>query len=117
MVYLIIPCYNEEEVLPDTNRKLLDLLPELPDTVHICYVDDGSSDSTWALIRQFSVISPVVRGIRSSHNCFHGGEGSNSCSISAGLTILGQGVTTGCQVSCYEGYYACCSVQCTCVKI
>ena len=53
---IVVPCYNEEEVLPETNRRLLALLTRLQDlqlisvdsSVH--YVDDGSKDSTLSLI-------------------------------------------------------------------
>ena len=53
---IVVPCYNEEEVLPETNRRLLALLTKLHDlqlisvesSIH--YVDDGSKDGTWSLI-------------------------------------------------------------------
>jgi hypothetical protein len=48
--------------------------------------------------------------------CHSGGIGSTSCSISAGVNILGNGTTTGCSVACSGGYYACCSLRCTCIK-
>jgi hypothetical protein len=49
--------------------------------------------------------------------CHNGGPGATACSISSGITIpvIGGGTTTGCQVSCGTGYYACCSFRCTCV--
>ena len=52
----------------------------------------------------------------SPFGCFAGGVGSNACSIDAGIEILGVGVAGGCSVSCNQGYYACCSMTCTCVK-
>ncbi len=48
--------------------------------------------------------------------CYAGGKGSNSCSISAGVTIAGYGVAGGCSVSCGTGYYSCCTLRCTCEK-
>lgn len=48
--------------------------------------------------------------------CYSGGPGSNSCSIDAGIEILGVGVAGGCSVSCNSGYYACCSLRCTCIN-
>ncbi|GAB6008827.1 NVEALA domain-containing protein [Dysgonomonas reticulitermitis] len=49
--------------------------------------------------------------------CHNGGVGATSCAISSGITIviLG-GVTKGCTVTCITGYYACCSIRCTCVS-
>ena len=48
--------------------------------------------------------------------CYNGGEGSTSCSIEGGLSILEYGVSAGCSVSCEDGYYACCGIRCTCKK-
>jgi len=48
--------------------------------------------------------------------CYNGGPGSSSCSIDAGISISGYGMTGGCSVSCQSGYYACCTLRCTCVK-
>ena len=48
--------------------------------------------------------------------CLHGGTGSTSCSIEAGVSILEFGVSEGCSVSCKDGYYACCGIRCTCKK-
>ena len=50
-----------------------------------------------------------------SHTCWNGGPGASACSISAGITILGQGVTTGCTVTCNTSYYACCGIHCICI--
>lgn len=50
----------------------------------------------------------------SSSFCYAGGVGSTQCSIDAGIEILGVGVAGGCSVSCSGGYYACCSLRCTC---
>lgn len=60
-------------------------------------------------------VEALARG-ESSPFCYAGGEGSMSCSIDAGIEILGVGVAGGCSVSCNNGYYACCSLRCTCVK-
>ena len=46
--------------------------------------------------------------------CYNGGPGSTSCSIEVGVDAFGGGVSTGCQVSCESGYYACCGLRCTC---
>ena len=55
-LYLVIPCYNEEEVLAETAKrtreKLLGLMAEgkISDESRICFVDDGSKDKTWEII-------------------------------------------------------------------
>lgn len=48
--------------------------------------------------------------------CHSGGKNSSQCSIDAGITILGFGVSIGCSVTCNSGYYACCGLRCTCKK-
>lgn len=46
--------------------------------------------------------------------CYNGGTGSLQCSIDAGITIFGFGISTACSVTCDSGYYACCGIRCTC---
>lgn len=46
--------------------------------------------------------------------CYSGGPGSISCSIEAGISIVGYGISGGCSVACRDGYYACCTLRCTC---
>ena len=58
----------------------------------------------------------VLGLIKEVPSCYSGGLGARSCSISAGTNIAGMGVSAGCSVTCDEGYYACCSLQCTCVN-
>ena len=73
---LVVPCYNEEEVLPKTKgelQKLLDRLRQkglVNQESFICFVDDGSSDRTWELIEKFSK-EPSVKGLKLSRNCGH----------------------------------------------
>jgi glycosyltransferase involved in cell wall biosynthesis len=74
---IVVPCYNEQEVLPETNRRLLDLLSRMQSaglvavTSEVYYVDDGSRDSTWTLIEQLAAADPRVRGIKLSRNRGH----------------------------------------------
>lgn len=74
---IVVPCYNEEEVLPETNRRLLALLSRLQEkgmisvSSAIHFVDDGSRDGTWALIEQLAAADPRVRGIKLSRNRGH----------------------------------------------
>lgn len=74
---IVVPCYNEEEVLPETNRRLLALLTHMQaqqlvtadSSVH--FVDDGSRDKTWALIEELSAADPRIHGIKLSRNRGH----------------------------------------------
>jgi len=74
---IVIPCYNEEEVLPETVKQLSALLNEMIDSKLISddsgiwLVDDGSSDSTWQLISSFSDNEQFVNGIKLSRNKGH----------------------------------------------
>ena len=74
---LVIPCYNEEDVLPETTSRLLVLLNDLkrngaisPQSA-IYYIDDGSSDRTWSIIKAYSEAYPGVCGIKLSRNRGH----------------------------------------------
>ncbi len=73
---IVVPCYNEEEVLPETSRRLHGVLEELRQdekiTVgRILYVDDGSRDKTWSLIEALSQTYPEVSGLKLAHNVGH----------------------------------------------
>lgn len=71
---IVVPCYNEEAVLEETNRRLLALAEKLEGmavATHILYVDDGSADATWRLISDFSEKTPVVQGLKLAHNEGH----------------------------------------------
>ena len=49
--------------------------------------------------------------------CRTGGPGARSCSIKAGVTIMGVAVDAECSIECRDGYYACCSFECYCIEI
>ena len=74
---IVVPCYNEEQVLPETARQLLALLDELTETGKIApnsriyFVDDGSRDQTWPLIETLSADDGRVHGIKLSCNRGH----------------------------------------------
>lgn len=74
---IVVPCYNEEAVLPETARQLLALLADLrtQGTVGadsaVYFVDDGSRDATWQLIEALAATGPQVHGIKLSRNCGH----------------------------------------------
>ena len=84
---IIVPCLNEEESIPSTTKRLIEILSELiSDNViseksFIFYVDDGSNDKTWDVISQVSVKNQnKVKGIKFSRNF------GNQKAILAGLT-------------------------------
>lgn len=76
-LYIVIPCYNEEAVLPETSRRILDKLSRMirqglcrPDS-RILFVDDGSKDRTWQLIRDLTEQDEHYAGIKLAHNKGH----------------------------------------------
>ncbi|MEA1879603.1 MAG: glycosyltransferase family 2 protein [Campylobacterota bacterium] len=74
---IVIPCYNEEEGLNETTKRLSVLIKKMieQETISsdsfICYVDDGSHDNTWTLIEQFQKDSSLFKGIKLSRNFGH----------------------------------------------
>ncbi|MDO5296898.1 MAG: glycosyltransferase family 2 protein [bacterium] len=75
ILYLVIPCYNEEEILLDTAQKLKTKLKSLQDAEKIssqskiCFVNDGSRDNTWSMIKDLSLQDPdIYSGICLAHN-------------------------------------------------
>ena len=76
ILYIVVPCYNEEEVLRETNRRLAALLDSLvKDNMigagRILYVDDGSRDHTWQLVEEFAATGSPVKGLKLAHNVGH----------------------------------------------
>jgi glycosyltransferase involved in cell wall biosynthesis len=74
---IVVPCYDEEEVLPQAAQRLITLLERLRKAgciaaeSHIVFVDDGSQDRTWAIIEAFSREDGRIRGIKLSRNRGH----------------------------------------------
>lgn len=73
---LIVPCYNEEEVLPETIHRLTDMLAllkqqQLVSVGHILIVDDGSTDNTWQMIEAFALKHKEISGLKLVHNSGH----------------------------------------------
>ncbi|PFO07175.1 glycosyltransferase [Bacillus sp. AFS076308] len=74
---IVVPCYNEEAVLPDTIEQLEGQLKELIDDElvskqsKILFVDDGSKDRTWELIYKEGLRNDYVRGLKLSRNVGH----------------------------------------------
>lgn len=76
-VYFVIPCYNEEAVLPETCSRLTEKLDSMREKAligpgsRILFVDDGSKDKTWELIAQYNRENPWVEGVKLAHNRGH----------------------------------------------
>lgn len=77
ILYIVVPCYNEEKVLPKTKDIFLKKVSELIDSKkidddsRILFVDDGSSDKTWEIISELSHESKYFEGVSLSRNRGH----------------------------------------------
>ena len=76
-LYIVVPCYNEEEVLPETSKRLKVKMNQLikakkisPDS-HVVFVNDGSKDKTWELISSYCEKDHLFGGINLSRNRGH----------------------------------------------
>ena len=76
-ISIVIPCFNEEAVIPEALRRILEMLKHLagagktsPDS-RIYFIDDGSRDRTWELISSAASDNPVVVGIKLARNVGH----------------------------------------------
>ena len=76
-LYMVIPCYNEQEVLPETSKRLKEKLSTLVEVgkidpeSRIIFVNDGSKDRTWEIIRRLHEEDPVFGGVNLSRNRGH----------------------------------------------
>ena len=76
-LYIVIPCYNEEEMLPITAKALLEKMQTLVDEgrIHpdskVMFVDDGSKDKTWEIITKLYGAIPYFTGVKLSRNKGH----------------------------------------------
>ena len=78
ILYMVVPCYNEEEVLPETSRQLKEKYISLIERKlispqsRIVYVNDGSKDKTWQIIKELHDTEPeFFSGINLAHNSGH----------------------------------------------
>ena len=77
VLYIVVPCYNEEEVLPETSRRLKEKMEALvaAGTVNggsrILFVNDGSRDRTWEIISALHAADPVFAGVDLTRNRGH----------------------------------------------
>lgn len=86
-LWLVIPCYNEEDVLPETSKQLYKIMADMiinrkisPQS-KIAFVNDGSSDGTWSLIEKYHANIEMFVGINLSRNKGH------QNALLAGLTV------------------------------
>ncbi len=76
-LYIAVPCYNEEEVLPDSSEKLLNKMNELiaegkiTSDSRVVFIDDGSKDKTWEIISRLHSENEMFQGIKLSRNRGH----------------------------------------------
>ncbi|MCD8198512.1 MAG: glycosyltransferase family 2 protein [Lachnospiraceae bacterium] len=77
ILYLVIPCYNEQEVLPETSKRLKEKMESLMEREmisrdsKIMFVNDGSKDRTWELIEELHAEDPIFQGVKLSRNRGH----------------------------------------------
>ncbi len=103
VLYIVIPCYNEQEVLPITAPMFLNKLHELAEkklvseNSRIMFVNDGSSDGTWDIIRALAASDEHYIGISQSRNRGHQNavlagimEAKDHCDISISIDCDGQ---------------------------
>ena len=102
-LYIVIPCYNEQEVLPITAPMFLEKLRSLiaagkiSDESRVLFVNDGSKDKTWDIIRQLAAADPHYIGICQSRNRGHQNavlaglmEAKDRCDITISIDCDGQ---------------------------
>lgn len=77
IVYFVIPCYNEEEVLPETVKRLTEKFDSMraaglaDEKSRMLLVDDGSKDRTWEIISRLNRENTYVEGVKLAHNRGH----------------------------------------------
>ena len=77
VLYIVIPCYNEEEALPITAKRMAELLDDLTQkglidaNSRVTLVDDGSRDRTWEVICALNKQDKRFEGVKLAHNAGH----------------------------------------------
>ena len=77
ILYMVLPCYNEEEVLPETARQLkekyqaLIAADKISKKSRIVFVNDGSKDRTWSMIQELHEQDKMFSGVNLSRNRGH----------------------------------------------
>ena len=102
-LYIVIPCYNEQEVLPVTAPEFAEQVKKMQEKglvsekSKILFVDDGSKDNTWKIIKELSESNNVFCGIKQSRNRGHQNavlagllESMDKCDITISIDCDGQ---------------------------
>ena len=102
-LFIVRPCYNEEEVLPITSKMFLEELEDLihkgkiSDNSRILFVNDGSKDKTWEIIENLAAENPHFIGMSQSRNRGHQNavlaglmESKDMCDITISIDCDGQ---------------------------
>ena len=90
-LFLVIPCYNEEEVLNETASRLSEKMNALiesrkiSENSRICFVNDGSKDKTWEIIKNLNAENNIFRGINLSRN-----RGHQNALLAGLMTVKGE---------------------------
>lgn len=77
VLYMVIPCYNEEQVLPITSKAVLEKMDALIEQERISsdsrilFVNDGSRDKTWSMLEELTAASPRFSAVKLAHNVGH----------------------------------------------
>ncbi len=103
ILYIVVPCYNEEDVLPITSKLFLKKIEELiqkkmiADESRILFVNDGSKDRTWEIICNLAAENEKYMGISQSRNRGHQNavlaglmEAKDACDITISIDCDGQ---------------------------
>ncbi len=103
ILYIVIPCYNEQEVLPITSKmfeqKIVELIEigKISEKSKVLFVNDGSKDDTWGIICDLAAKSPYFEGISQSRNRGHQNsvlaglmEAKRYCDITISIDCDGQ---------------------------
>lgn len=103
ILYIVIPCYNEEQVLSVTAPQFLEKLnsmireEKIDDKSRVLFVNDGSKDSTWKIIKELALKDPHYMGISQSRNRGHQNavfaglmEAKDCCDITISIDCDGQ---------------------------
>lgn len=76
-LYVVVPCYNEEAVLHETSKRMLELFSNMKkeglinDKSRIVFVDDGSKDKTWSIISDLTKEHTEIAGVKLAKNAGH----------------------------------------------
>ena len=102
-LFIVIPCYNEQEVLPITNKLFVSKIEELinnekiSDDSKVLFVNDGSKDNTWNIIKDLAKDNKYIEGISLSRNRGHQNallaglmEAEDKCDITISIDCDGQ---------------------------